>query len=244
MQSSSSLYAAPSAPADIIVRSAHSENVVITVVGPLLWNSEPLGFEVQWAEKEGSSGPERRDLVLPPDWFWQKNELNVTLPLQPGREYNVSVRARGKGDAAQGGVLNGAVLSTMVATTPRGDAAAALAGLPPTAWCYSDTVELHKKRFGNEQLLSQEHMKKLIDVQPVRSSDDVRGLRRLYDTLAAHIKGLETLGQKHDSYSSLLMPIVQRALPTDILLDYIRQCFIATTSSSDEGEESTTDDAS
>ncbi|XP_077520798.1 uncharacterized protein LOC144132344 isoform X2 [Amblyomma americanum] len=110
---------APSAPADIIVRSAHSENVVITVVGPLLWNSEPLGFEVQWAEKEGSSGPERRDLVLPPDWFWQKNELNVTLPLQPGREYNVSVRARGKGDAAQGGVLNGAVLSTMVATTPR-----------------------------------------------------------------------------------------------------------------------------
>ncbi|KAK8779953.1 hypothetical protein V5799_018706, partial [Amblyomma americanum] len=125
-----------------------------------------------------------------------------------------------------------------------GDAAAALAGLPPTARCYSDAVELLKKRFGNEELLIQEHMKKLIDIQPVRSSDDVRGLRRLYDTLAAHIKGLETLGQKHDSYSSLLMPIVQRALPTDILLDYSRQCLIATTSSSDEDEESTTDDAS
>ncbi|KAK8775723.1 hypothetical protein V5799_030934 [Amblyomma americanum] len=125
-----------------------------------------------------------------------------------------------------------------------GDAAAALAGLPPTARCYSDAVELLKKRFGNEELLIQEHMKKLIDIQPVRSSDDVRGLRRLYDTLAAHIKGLETLGQRHDSYSSLLMPIVQRALPTDILLDYSRQCLIATTSSSDEDEESTTDDAS
>ncbi|KAK8766556.1 hypothetical protein V5799_006663, partial [Amblyomma americanum] len=125
-----------------------------------------------------------------------------------------------------------------------GDAAAALAGLPPTARCYSDAVELLKKHFGNEELLIQEYMKKLIDIQPVRSSDDVRGLRRLYDTLAAHIKGLETLGQKHDSYSSLLMPIVQRALPTDILLDYSRQCLIATTSSSDEDEESTTDDAS
>ncbi|KAK8778504.1 hypothetical protein V5799_020155 [Amblyomma americanum] len=125
-----------------------------------------------------------------------------------------------------------------------GDAAAALAGLPPTARCYSDAVELLKKRFGNEELLIEEHMKKLIDIQPVRSSDDVRRLRCLYDTLAAHIKGLETLGQKHDSYSSLLMPIVQRALPTDILLDYSRQCLIATTSSSDEDEESTTDDAS
>ncbi|KAK8770215.1 hypothetical protein V5799_010963 [Amblyomma americanum] len=125
-----------------------------------------------------------------------------------------------------------------------GDAAAALAGLPPTARCYSDAVELLKKRFGNEQLLIQEHMKKLIDVQPVRSSGDACGLRRLYNTLAAHIKGLETLGQKHDSYSSLLMPIVQRALTTEILLDYSRQCFIATTSSSDEGKESTTNDAS
>ncbi|XP_037508881.1 uncharacterized protein LOC119385534 [Rhipicephalus sanguineus] len=67
-----------------------------------------------------------------------------------------------------------------------GDAAAVLTGLPPTSRCYNDAKQLLRKRFGNEELLIQEHMKKLIDVTPVRASDDVRGLRRLYDTVSAY----------------------------------------------------------
>ncbi|XP_077552513.1 uncharacterized protein LOC144166952 [Haemaphysalis longicornis] len=104
-----------------------------------------------------------------------------------------------------------------------GDAATAIAGLPPTARCYNDAVQLLKKRFGNEELLIQEHFKKLIDLKPVRSSEDVRGLRRLHDTLAAHIRGLETLGRKLETFSSMLLPIAQRALPEDLLLDYSRK---------------------
>ncbi|XP_077534685.1 uncharacterized protein LOC144146623 [Haemaphysalis longicornis] len=104
-----------------------------------------------------------------------------------------------------------------------GDAATAIAGLPPTARCYNDAVQLLKKRFGNEELLIQEHFKKLIDLKPVRSSEDVRGLRRLHDTLAAHIRGLETLGRKLETFSSMLLPIAQRALPGDLLLDYSRK---------------------
>ncbi|KAK8774839.1 hypothetical protein V5799_010628, partial [Amblyomma americanum] len=103
-----------------------------------------------------------------------------------------------------------------------GDAAAALAGLPSTSRCYNDAIQLLRKRFGNEELLAQEHLKSLIDLKPVRSSDDVRGLRRLYDTLAAHIRGLEVLGRKLDTFSSMLLPIAQRAMPQDILLDFNR----------------------
>ncbi|KAL1482739.1 hypothetical protein MTO96_033582 [Rhipicephalus appendiculatus] len=73
-----------------------------------------------------------------------------------------------------------------------------------------------------------EHMKKLIYITPVRTSDDVRGLRRLYDTVSAHIRGLETLGRKLDSFSSLLLPIVQRATPREILLDFRRKCVVET----------------
>ncbi|KAL1471262.1 hypothetical protein MTO96_023772 [Rhipicephalus appendiculatus] len=58
---------------------------------------------------------------------------------------------------------------------------------PPTSRCYTDAKQLPKKRFGNEELLIQEHMKKLINVTPVR------GLRHLYDTVSAHIRGLKTL---------------------------------------------------
>ncbi|KAH7940098.1 hypothetical protein HPB52_021847 [Rhipicephalus sanguineus] len=99
--------------------------------------------------------------------------------------------------------------------------------------------ELLKGRFGNNELLMQEHMRSLLDIKPVRSSDDVRSLRRLYDTLAAHICGLESLGRKLHTYT--------RAMPRDILLDFGRKCatdanstFDDQRSSSTEGSEPTT----
>ncbi|XP_064469734.1 uncharacterized protein LOC135384464 [Ornithodoros turicata] len=98
------------------------------------------------------------------------------------------------------------------------DAAAAVKGLPPTARCYNDAIDLLKRRFGDEELLVQSHMRKLIDLNPVCSSDDVKGLRHLYDNVVAHVRGLEALGRKRETFSSLLLPILQRALPRDILL--------------------------
>ncbi|KAL1447920.1 hypothetical protein MTO96_028309 [Rhipicephalus appendiculatus] len=72
-------------------------------------------------------------------------------------------------------------------------------------------------------------------------------LRRLYDTLAAHICGLESLGTKLHTYGAMLLPVVQRAMPRDILLDFGRKCatdanstFDDQRSSSSEGPEPTT----
>lgn len=98
----------------------------------------------------------------------------------------------------------------------------AIRGLPPTSRCYEDALLLLKKRFGNEDILVQTHMRKLLDLQPVRDADDVRGLRRLYDTIISHLRGLEALGQKHQTFGALLFPVVQRALPKEILLDFNR----------------------
>ncbi|XP_077547538.1 uncharacterized protein LOC144159719 [Haemaphysalis longicornis] len=68
-------------------------------------------------------------------------------------------------------------------TSLTGDAASVLTGLPATSHCYTDATQLLKQRFGNEELLIQEHMKKLIDIQPVRASDDIlpNKLRRTID---------------------------------------------------------------
>ncbi|KAH7976961.1 hypothetical protein HPB52_021928 [Rhipicephalus sanguineus] len=75
----------------------------------------------------------------------------------------------------------------------------------------------------------------------------VTSLRRLYDTLAAHICGLESLGRKLHTYGAMLLPVVQRAMPRDILLDFGRKCatdanstFDDQRSSSTEGPEPTT----
>ncbi|KAL1475373.1 hypothetical protein MTO96_037331 [Rhipicephalus appendiculatus] len=86
-------------------------------------------------------------------------------------------------------------------------------------------------------------MKKLIDITPVRTSDDVHVLRRLYNTVSAHIRGLETLGQKLDSFSSMLLPIMQRAMPREILLDFSRKCVMETCSPIDD-QQATTDGSS
>ncbi|KAL1476171.1 hypothetical protein MTO96_036706 [Rhipicephalus appendiculatus] len=122
-------------------------------------------------------------------------------------------------------------------------AAAVLTGLPPTSRCYNDAKQFLKKRFGNEELLIQEHMKKLIDIPPARTSDDVRRLRRLDDTVSAHVRGLETLGRKLDSFSSMLLPIVQRAMPREILLDFSRKCVVETCSPIND-QQATTDGSS
>ncbi|XP_040067881.1 uncharacterized protein LOC120841109 [Ixodes scapularis] len=108
-------------------------------------------------------------------------------------------------------------------TAVTGDAAAAIAGLPSTARCYEDAVTMLKSRFGNQDLLVQTHLKRLIDVKPVRSALDIRGLRCLYDTVISNIRGLETLGRQQETFSSMLFPIVQRALPKELLLDFNRK---------------------
>ncbi|KAL1470326.1 hypothetical protein MTO96_040503 [Rhipicephalus appendiculatus] len=64
---------------------------------------------------------------------------------------------------------------------------------------------------------------------------------------AAHICGLESLGRKLHTYGAMLLPVVQRAMPRDILLDFGRKCatdanstFDDQRSSSSEGPEPTT----
>ncbi|XP_077560569.1 uncharacterized protein LOC144175361 [Haemaphysalis longicornis] len=104
-----------------------------------------------------------------------------------------------------------------------GDAAAAIAGLPATAQCYSDAVDLLQQRFGSPAALIQEHMQGLIDAQPLTSSKNVPALRRLYDRLQVHMRGLKSLGVADESYSAMLYPVLLRVLPADMILDYHRR---------------------
>ncbi|KAM7293122.1 hypothetical protein ISCGN_026252 [Ixodes scapularis] len=83
------------------------------------------------------------------------------------------------------------------------EASSAIRGFSPTSRCCEDAVLLLRK-------------------QPVRDADDVRGLRRLYETIISHLRELEVLGQKHQTLGALLFPVVQRALPKEILLDFNR----------------------
>lgn len=75
-----------------------------------------------------------------------------------------------------------------------GDEAAAIEGLQPTVECYVQASDPLQRRFGSQEALIQYYMKSLMDIPHVPPQRNVRTLRRLYDSLQAHIISLKALG--------------------------------------------------
>ena len=61
-------------------------------------------------------------------------------------------------------------------------------------------------------------MEALLHLPAVRDHLDLQGLRRLSDTLATNIAGLRALGEREESYSKVISPVVMSRLPTEIQL--------------------------
>ena len=97
-------------------------------------------------------------------------------------------------------------------------AAEAIAGLTITAANYEEAIATLKKRFGNAQLIVSRHMDALLNVTTVSSHLDIRALRKLLDTVEAHIRGLRALGVSADSYGGLLSSLLVNKLPSEIRL--------------------------
>ncbi|XP_040072261.1 uncharacterized protein LOC120844516 [Ixodes scapularis] len=66
-------------------------------------------------------------------------------------------------------------------TLVTGPAAAAIAGLQAIDACYDDAIEILSGRFGGRRRIEQVHLAKLRTLPSVSSSNDTRGLRRMYD---------------------------------------------------------------
>ena len=72
-------------------------------------------------------------------------------------------------------------------------AADAIAGLSITSANYEEAISTLKKRFGNQQSIVNKHMDALLSAQAVTSNTDVKSLRKLTDTIEAHVRGLRAL---------------------------------------------------
>ncbi|XP_026063123.1 uncharacterized protein LOC113046525 [Carassius auratus] len=104
-----------------------------------------------------------------------------------------------------------------------GAASKAIAGLMLTDSNYDHAIELLQNRFGRKDLLVNAHMTKLLNLCPVKKSNDVTALRQLYDECEVHIRSLESLGVASEAYGSLLCPVLLQMIPDDITLQYSRQ---------------------
>lgn len=123
-----------------------------------------------------------------------------------------------------------------------GDAAATIAGLPTTETCYTDAISMLQQRFGDKQKIEQHHLTVLRHLPRVKSSNDVQGLRKLYDSTQLNVRCLVALGVSTSSFSAMLCNILLQALPYEIVLDYHRKRagVVSTTSSASSSTASQT----
>lgn len=73
-------------------------------------------------------------------------------------------------------------------------ASEAIAGLALTSANYDEAISTLRKRFGNSQLIINRHMENLMNTTAVTSHHDIKGLRRLLDSVEAQVRGLRGLG--------------------------------------------------
>lgn len=93
-----------------------------------------------------------------------------------------------------------------------------IAGLPLTSDNYTAAIEFLTKRFGNRQVIISSNMDSLLKLAPLGNTSDVRKLRRNYDKIEAHVRGLQALDMPTETYGSLLVPVLMTKIPEDIRL--------------------------
>ena len=99
-----------------------------------------------------------------------------------------------------------------------GEAATAIEGLEITEHNFSEAMQILEERFGNRQVIVNSHIEKLVSIPSVAKSDDVKELRAVYDMIEIHLRSLKTLGVDPESHGLLLVPLLKRKLPADIIL--------------------------
>lgn len=99
-----------------------------------------------------------------------------------------------------------------------GSALSSIEGLVISDTNYDTAVELLKKRYANVDLLIHTHMNNLLNIKPLRNSNDVVSFRKFYDKINIELRSLENLGQPIKNISSVLCTTILKALPKDILI--------------------------
>ena len=83
-----------------------------------------------------------------------------------------------------------------------------IAGLPLTSANYNKSIQLLKERFAQPHKIINSHMEALLNLSS--PTDHLSSLRLFYDSVETHIRGLESLGKKTETYGDILVPIIQK----------------------------------
>lgn len=103
------------------------------------------------------------------------------------------------------------------ATVPKSAAHDLVTSFPPTSENYPKAIKYLKSRFGNDKILVEVYVRELLKLVVNNSNNRKSTISTLYDKLQTQLRGLESLGVTSDKYAAMLYPLVESALPDDIL---------------------------
>ena len=104
-----------------------------------------------------------------------------------------------------------------------GIAFSAIDGLAVSNDNYKDAVEVLKSRFGSKQVIISSFMNTLMKLPVVKSADDTKSLRYLYDKTEAVVRSLKGIGTDPSSYGIFVTPVLMAKLPEEFRLQISRK---------------------
>lgn len=99
------------------------------------------------------------------------------------------------------------------AMRPSSDVKRLVESFPSTA--YKECLQQLKERFAREDLLIQVYVRELLAL--VLNKQTNGDIAELHDKLRAHLRALESLGVTNNKYEAFLLPMVESALPHELL---------------------------
>ncbi|KRZ15249.1 hypothetical protein T11_16503 [Trichinella zimbabwensis] len=104
-----------------------------------------------------------------------------------------------------------------------GNAENAIRGLTLNAVNYETALTILNEKFGDPQLLIEEHLKSLQNLPVITNQWDSKRLEKFVNDMEINIRGLETLKTPPVVYQAVLMPLILSRLPREISVEWKRQ---------------------
>lgn len=101
-----------------------------------------------------------------------------------------------------------------------GEARNMLIGLHAADSSYEEAVKILKNRYDRADLVKHTHMQRLLNLEPVKDPNDVKALRRLFDSCEVNLRSLRSLGVDTSLSGYSVCPAIIKCLPDEIRLLY------------------------
>lgn len=109
------------------------------------------------------------------------------------------------------------------ATEPGTHARELVESFPPSGPNYYKAIEHMKMRFAKDEFIIINCIREILNLVLLQSKQESICLRSLYDKLSTQLRALESLGVTTDKYAAMLYPLIESAIPVDILRAWTRQ---------------------